>query len=133
MGHTNPDKPRRESIDFFEKAMRHHDKVLDVNKEGEQVYTISRVKGSPIKLYLTNLYTVGITDYFDIIERYNDINAILTISNWNGYTKQAKEEAKKNGVGIYVVEEFMGALNLNDPTSYIKRDSKGKPIHFGTR
>lgn len=130
MGIINDDKPRTESYDFFENVLRSHDKVKRFIREGEQIYKVIKNNGDTIIVYLTNLYTVGVADYYDIVENNNNITAIVTASNWNSYTREAKEEGKKNRVGVYVIKEFLGALNYDEPYNYVKKDNKGNPIHY---
>jgi len=126
----NDDMPRKESITFFEKVMSGHNMVKSCVRESSQIYTIHKTNGDKIKIYITDIYTIGMADYLDIVGNYSDLDAIITLSNWNSYTKQVKEEAIKNNFGIFVLEEFMGALNYDDACKYIKKDNKGKPIRF---
>jgi len=126
----NDDMPRKESITFFEKVMSGHNMVKSFARESSQIYIIHKINGDKIKVYITDIYTVGMADYLDIVSNYPDLDAIITLSNWNSYTKQVKEETIKNNFGIFVLEEFMGALNYDDACKYIKKDRKGKPIRF---
>lgn len=126
----NEDVPREDSIKFFEKVISTHNKVNNFERESSQIYTIHRVNGDKIKVYITDLYTVGMADYFDIVDAHPDLDAIVTISKWNGYTKQAKEEATNNNFGLYVLNEFMGALHYDDACKYVKKDSEGNPVRF---
>ena len=130
MMEKNTDRPRPESISFFENAIQDHDNVFSCKKLQDQVYIITRRNGDSLKVYITDLYTVGLADYYAIKGLIPNLDAIVTLSNWNGYTYQAKIEAKKHNIGIFVMREFYGALNNERITSYIKYDSKRKPIHF---
>lgn len=125
--------PRPESIHFFEKAISNHSSVIFLNKTNYYYYCIHRENKSFVNALVLNLYTIGLADYIEFIDLYPNTDAIITISNWNGYTIQAKEEARKNGVGIFVMSEFLGALNWDEPYKYVKYDSDGNPIHFGHR
>ena len=133
MGKKNKDKPRKRNHKFFKNVLKDHDKVRKFEKEAEQIYKIIRNRGDKIIVYLTNLYTIGIADYHDIIENHSNVNAIVTASNWNSYTRDAKETAKDNKIGIYVIEEFLGALNHDEPHNYVKKDDKGSPVHYWRR
>ncbi len=46
--------------------------------------------GRIYKIYLTDIYTVSLADVMELSSSY-DIDAIVTISAWNGYTLEAKE------------------------------------------
>ena len=116
------DRPRSESIEFFKKAVSGHSHVDDVIVVNDQRYKVLRKSGRPIELYLTDLYTVGITDYLDIRSRNPEVNCIVTISAWNGYTRQAKEQAAGERVGLFLMKEFMPALRLARFWNYVKKD-----------
>ena len=40
------------------------------------------------------------------------------------YTKEAKQTAAANGMGVFVVGEFMGAIHSKDPIKYKKKAKK---------
>ena len=37
-----------------------------------------------------------------------EINCLISISNWNVYTREAKEYGKQHEVGVYIASEFHG-------------------------
>ena len=116
--------PRPESIAFFEKAMHGHKKVNNVKKIENYYYQICRCDMSSINVVVTNFYTLGYGELLDILEEYPDVNCVITISNWNGYTNQAYDEGKKRNVGVFKFEEFMGAINIERPCAYIRPSDK---------
>ena len=123
--------PNERSIKFFEEAISSHSQVTYIKQISEQYYEITRKSKSKVRIFLTDLYTVGYADYLDIKRKFPDINCIITISNWNGYTEQAKAKAKEQRIGIFVFNEFMGALYWSKVWEYAKKDSDGKPYFFG--
>lgn len=133
MGENQSPIPRKENILFFEKAIRSHSKVKSVTKINDFYYSIDRINLKSVKILITNHYTVGLADYLQIRDKFDDLDGIVTISNWNGYTSQVKSVAKENGVGIFIFDEFMGALNINDIYNYTKRDSEGNIISFSSK
>ncbi|MFT8349337.1 hypothetical protein [Clostridium saccharoperbutylacetonicum] len=133
MGENQSPIPRKESILFFENAIRSHSKVRGLTKINDFYYSIDRINLKSVKIFITNLYTIGLADYLEINDIFNDLDGIVTISNWNGYTSQVKSVAKKNRIGIFIFEEFMGALNINDIYNYTKRDSRGNIISFSSK
>ncbi|OIU71021.1 hypothetical protein [Rossellomorea aquimaris] len=127
-------KPRQNSINFIEDRLLSHSKVESIEKIQDYYYLIKRNSGlRDIRLVLSDDYTVGIADLIQIKETYPDMNAILTVSSWNGYTKSVKIEAKKENIGVFVPRELLGALNLDQYWKYIKMDDDGEPIDFGGR
>ena len=86
--------PRRESIVFFEKAMNTHNRV-------------------------SGYKCLSVADYYDIVSDY-EVDCLVTISNWNRVTQDAYELGKSNGVGVFKMGEFLGALNYARPCTYIR-------------
>lgn len=123
--------PRPESIDFFERSISNHSKTRWLERLEDCHYVIHR-KGLPsYEVLITDYYTLGLADYLEIKEEYPLIQGIVTLSNWNGYTHQAKATAKQQNVGIFIMSELLGALNWNEPHKYIKKDPEGNIVFFG--
>lgn len=123
--------PRPESIRFFEVAVRKHARTSLLEKLEDFHYRINRINMPSLDVVVTNHYTIGLSDYYEIIGEYPQVDGIITISNWNGYTHQVKDIARDQQVGIFVMTEFLGALNYSEPYKYIKKDDKGRDIFFG--
>ncbi|WP_342536518.1 hypothetical protein [Sporosarcina sp. FSL K6-3508] len=126
--------PRQDSVVFLEDRLRSHSKVEEYKKISDYYYLIKRRPGlRNIKLLITDLYTIGMADFIEQKNNYPEMNAMLTISSWNGYTPSVKNEAKKEQIGIFVLAEFLGAINFDEFWNYIKEDNEGEPIFFGGR
>ncbi|SHM99241.1 hypothetical protein SAMN02746066_04269 [Anaerosporobacter mobilis DSM 15930] len=123
--------PRPESVRFFEKAIPNHSATKRLEKIENYHYIIHRHDMPTFEVVVTNHYTIGLSDYYEIMDEYPNIQGIVTISNWNGYTNQAKMAAKEQHVGIFVMNELLGALTWNEPYKYIKKDDEGNAIFFG--
>lgn len=82
-------KPRKESLEFFERVLNGHSKVLRFSKRDSQVFDVERREdlGSLVVL-LTDLYTVGLADVIQAQDMMAGLNCIVTVSNWNGYTQE---------------------------------------------
>lgn len=111
--------PRQESIRFFEKSLDGHNKVINWKKIRDCYYEIQREDLSHIKVFVSNYYVLSVSDYYEITSEYNT-DCIITISNWNRVTQDAYEEGKKNGIGVFTMKEFMGALNCAKPCNYVR-------------
>lgn len=129
---NNSDIPRPESVKFFENAIKQHKKVIDLRKLSEYYYSIRLINGQNYKIYLTNIYTVGVADVLEFFNSY-DIDAIVTISMWNGYTLEAKEYSKNIDKGLFLFSELMGALNFEKPEEYFSGYHDGKKYYDGVR
>ena len=121
--YTNP--LRNESKVYFENIVKGHDKVKGLFELSEDYYLVKRIKGKDIKVLVNNIYTLGLADYYEIANTYDAVDAIVIMSNWNGYTTQAKSIAKKENRAIMGFKEFLGALNYDNIIEYINEDNKG--------
>jgi hypothetical protein len=111
--------PRPESILFFEKGIRAHKVVSSSDKLQELFYNIKRTGGkSELKIFLTNLYIVGIADVHEILGGYPKVNGIVTMSAWNSYSNEAKAFCKSSSIGLFRYNEFYGALYYDEDKFY---------------
>ena len=110
------DEPRPKSVEFFEQQLTYHSKIARYEKRENFIYKLFLQDGRSYLVWLTNKYTVSITD---VVEKIGEgLNALVTISMWNGYTYEAKEYALQQHFGLFKIREFMGALNFPDPSQY---------------
>ena len=112
--------PRPESIRFFEQAMRNHNIVDNFRKLDESYYEITRHGMPKIRVFVSNYYALSLSDYYDIKDEYQDIDCLITISNWNRVTDEAYTQGKSNRVGVFTMREFLGAINIERPYIYIR-------------
>ncbi|MCD5077640.1 hypothetical protein [Enterococcus gallinarum] len=132
MGNTS-DKVRPESVLYFEEIIRKHDKVRLLEKIDEYLYCLTLYNSKKYKVYITNLYTVGIADVIELSQTY-DINAIVTMSSWNSYTLEAKKYGQDIGIGVFIFKELMGAINFDRPAQYFSGyDEHGNKVYEGAR
>ncbi|MEH7590882.1 hypothetical protein V7247_29520 [Priestia megaterium] len=138
-------RPRRESVDYFISRMKSHSTVEDIhNLEGkENIFRITKTNEKELIVYLTDFYIVSEAEVYDIMTECPSINAIITLSNWNSYSHLGRETARENNIGLFVMREFMGALNF-DGTQFInyispaereaiqREKTKQNPFPFGT-
>jgi hypothetical protein len=103
--------PEKRCIDAFMQFLKGHTKVRRAQYDPPHLVTIERTYGDNIKAYVTDLYTLGIADVMEALEENPDIKAVITISNWNGYTVEAKDYGGDRRVGVFKGSEFFGALN----------------------
>ena len=76
----------------------------------------------------------SVSDYYEITSEYQ-IDCLVTISNWNRVTQDAYELGRRNGIGVFTMSEFMGALNCAKPSVYIRpidrEDNDRAGVGFG--
>lgn len=119
-----PDKryikfPRKESLLYFETAMNGHNRVTSCEKISEGYYKIIRDALPPILVFVSDFYALSTSDYYDVTRDYN-IDCLITISEWNTVTPDAYRLGKMNGVGVFTMREFMGAMNCENPSAYVR-------------
>src|SRR2546423_4959510 len=99
-------RPRRGSIETLLKYLKSHKFVADAFMETEQTMIVRRPAKGDLRVHLTNLYIVGIADVHEILGEDPTINAIVTMSHWNGYTTDAKSLCSEQDVGLFKFGEF---------------------------
>lgn len=102
-------KPRPESIKMLIEYLGGNPIVKSVRQTGDQLVEITRSKGSDLTVFMTNIYIVSEADVEEITAKF-DVDAIVTMSAWNGYTTDAKVAARAKGVGLFKFREFLGAV-----------------------
>lgn len=102
--------PRKESIDIFKRYTLTKPNVYEIKEVYREKYIVLREGKSNIRVYLTNIYIVGEVDIYEILSNDSEIDCIVTMSNWNSYTSDAKRLCKQNKIGLFTFSEFLGAI-----------------------
>jgi hypothetical protein len=102
--------PRPESIEKLIEYVSANKVVTDVKRESTQVILVERETYSSLRVFMTNIYIVGLADVHDILTQAGEVNAIVTMSAWNGYTSEAKQFCKDRRIGLFKFKEFLGAV-----------------------
>jgi hypothetical protein len=98
--------------------------VSNVELEPPQTVIVNRPEKGDLRLYLTNTYMVGEASAGEILANNPGIDAIVTMSQWNGYTGSAKMLCAEENVGLFKFNEVLGAayysgqrfINYSPPT-----------------
>lgn len=122
----NREKPRKSSVEYFESVIRGHNAVESLNEISEYIYEIKRTEGRPnIKVLVADIYVVSEADIFEIATTNNDLTCVLLIGFCNRYSDDAKERAITEGIGLFNMKEFFGAINYMGE-KLIRYESKTK-------
>jgi hypothetical protein len=116
-------------ITFFERALKGHRKVKGFTRTRDIFFEIELTNGTELKVLLVDEYTLGLAALHRAQSEFPKMEFIVTGANWNGYTREAKEYGKLQSVGVFNVEEFLGALHWSEPKKYHQKDSRGRPVH----
>ena len=115
---------------FFEKRMDEHGQVLSCKEEASGIYTLTRKRGHPLRIFICECYSFGVAEYMEVVDKIGKIDVVIINSIWCGYTWEAKLHCRKLKVGLFMIGEFMAALNRDDYWNYLtdeqKEDSKEK-------
>jgi hypothetical protein len=118
------------NISFVERALDSHSKVADFKRLHDIVFEIDLIDGRTISMVLVNEYTLGLAAIHRALSEFPDVEYVVTCANWNGYTRAAKKFGRENGIGVFVIGEFFGALHWADPKKYVQKDKDGNPIDY---
>lgn len=93
------------------RALRNHPAVTRAVRDGAFAVHVERGRWPPLRLYVCNVYEIGVADVEEILDEEPETNAIVTVSAWNRYSPQAKALAADFGVGLFKPKELLGALH----------------------
>jgi len=117
------DKPYYKDIQFVEMKLRGHDRVISFERVGssDQLFAVARTLGDTLHVWLSDVYTLGEAEFLFLREKNPEINCIVSVSGYNRYTDEAKEQAVRDRVGLFKIGEFLGALNVKEFWTYVPR------------
>ncbi len=120
--------PRPESIETFIRYLSSNPVIISIERKGLQLVEIIRNGKSNLKVFMTNIYIVGLADVYEILSEVGHVDAIVTMSAWNSYTQEAKEECRRKNIGLFKFKEFMGAVYYDGQQflDYIHPDDREK-------
>jgi hypothetical protein len=88
--------------------------VASVAHESQNVFVVTRLGGlTKVRAWVCDENTLGIAAYQNIKNADPEVEAIVTMSGYNSWTREAKEQGYDDGVGVFKFGEFMGALNFD--------------------
>jgi hypothetical protein len=118
-------------ISWLETALRTHGNIAGVRRYDDIVFDVIRQnQNDHLEIFCAAEYACGITFVQKVLSEYPNCNCISVGGRWNGYTSQAKEFCLSRQMGLFVSDELMGALWLDEYWKYIKREPTGEPVFF---
>ena len=117
------------AITFFKRVLRTHNRVESFTRSDDILFRLQLITGEVMEVLLVSEYTVGVAAVIHAIDEFPDINHIVTSGVWFGYTEEAKQYGLDHNVGVFVIDEFLGALNWANPIKYTKKDPDGNPTY----
>ncbi|MGW8565017.1 hypothetical protein [Isoptericola sp. NPDC055881] len=80
-------------------------------REGNYLVRIEKTNGRELLVLFCNEYMVSLETLDDALNIAPNLSAIVTSSAWNRYSREAKEEGKQLGIGVFRGPEILGALH----------------------
>jgi hypothetical protein len=115
------------AIRFVEDALSAHVKVAGFARRDDIVFEIERIAGmKSVTAVLVDRYTLGLADVLRASREFPDMDCIVTNGNWNHYTGEAKQFGLENGICVFNVGEFFGALHWTEVIDYVPPDPNQK-------
>jgi hypothetical protein len=77
---------------------------------------------------LVECYVIGLAAVIRAKSEFPELTCIVANGAWCGYTREAKEYGKQQGVGVFIVSDLSGVLFCKkDPNDYVAKDAVGTP------
>ena len=127
MASRNSWNVRYNSILFFCRVLRTHSRVSSVRRSRDILFHVDLAGGTQIDVLLVDEYVLGLAAVHRAVDEFPSVEYIVTAGKWNGYTIEAKRFGAENDIGIFVIDEFLGALNRTEPKKYVRKDDNGNP------
>lgn len=107
-----------EGLRYVFNAIQRHSLVENAEIAEQDFYHaiihINRIETYPSLIaYIADVYILTASDVSEILDKYQEVNCIVVISNWNHYTEMAKYEARMNKVGVFTLSEFLEAMKFH--------------------
>ncbi len=116
-------------ISSFSDALDGHRRVESFVRERDLLFKLTLNDFTETNVLLLDEYTLGLAALLKALKEFPESNFIANGANWNGYSREAKQHGLDNNVGVFVMGEFLGALNWDEPIKFHRRDKDGNPVY----
>lgn len=100
---------------FVKSSLRRHDAVKSIEMVCEQLLLISRRSNPAIRVLPVEEYTLGTAQLMDHLTRHASAQVLVNCHPYGQYTSDAKQAAVHQGIGLFSMKEFYGAVNFDGP------------------
>lgn len=111
-------------FNYFEDRMTGHSKVRALQRLDSGLYKVALSDSREIITFICECYSYGVAEYAETVAKLGKIDAVVINSNWCGYTGDLNAQCRDEGVGLFNIKDFMGALNQKDFWLYVSREEK---------
>jgi hypothetical protein len=106
-------------FNFFERRMRDHNRVRQLEPLDAGRYRLTRDNGALLEVFICECYSFGVAEYHEMTTNLGSMNAIIIDSVWCHYTDEIKLQCRSQQVGLFKIGDFMAALNRPDFWNYL--------------
>jgi hypothetical protein len=112
LSYEDPRPFRKKSVAKIQSIVGMHRQVQSVQMECEAAMRIKRKKNlGDVTIVVEEVYDFGEEALMDALERHPDVDAVVNGNPSGSFTKSARDFARNIGVGVFSLQELMGALN----------------------
>ena len=117
---------RRESWEWLVARLADHDRVTQYERDGRFVVRITQNSGRTVTVVFCDEYLVSLETLDSAIQIAADVDAVVTSSVWNRYSREAKEDGIERGIGVFRAVELLGALwkDGSEFLEYLSREQR---------
>jgi hypothetical protein len=121
------------AIRFFDTVLSGHSAVTSFERVNDIQFEIERRRDLPsVNAVLIDEYMLGKATVYGLLQEFHGVTVVVNNGNWNHIAFDSKAFAKKTGVVVLMLADFLGALNGKDLGKYVppeereERDSRRK-------
>ena len=119
------------TISFVERALGGHSAIKSFERINDIQFNIERESLSNVVAVVIGRYTISLADVIGVMSDFPEATCIVAEGNWCRYTREAKEYGISQNVGVFIMSEFLGALNKKIPNIPAPPDEDGNPSYLG--
>lgn len=112
------------AISFFEGVLSNHTAVDSFTRVNDIQFEIRRRDHPDVNAVLVDDYMLGEATVYALLEEFNGVTAVVNNGSWNHIALDWRDFAKRTGVVVLEMADFLGALNVKDIAKYTTRDER---------
>jgi len=113
------------AIQFFGRVLSNHSSVASFTRVNDIQYQIVRRGDLPdVNAMLVDDYMLGEAKVYALLEAFDGVTVVVNNGTWNHIAFDWRDFAKKTGIAVFLISDFLGALNVKDLIKYTTNDER---------
>jgi hypothetical protein len=113
------------AILFMEQLLHSHTKVCSFKRINDIQFLVVRNEGYPeLNVVFVDQYELGEATAYAIIEEFSGVEVVVNNGHWNHIVVDWRDFAKRTGVVIFKLSDFLGAINVQDLRKHVTEDER---------